>query len=403
MTTLSEPDSHGLHVAVIGGGASGTLTAVQLLRSAARRAVSLRVTLIDQHGRHGLGVAYSTAYEGHLLNAMAGQMSALPDDPHHLVRWANAAGSRYQTATSADVSDMSFLPRAVYGRYLRDLLAETARQARPAGHLVELTAQVLAVRPNQAGPRLRVLLTDGHLDADIAVLATGNSPARLPFDVPPTDRTVADPWYPGALADLLRCPGTRSVVIVGTGLTMADLAIAITETSPDVIVHAVSRHGLLPRTHPGTAPPDRPLWLPAMSRTGGPVRLADLTWQVRSAIAANPASWHDVICSLRPFVPALWHRMPIADKQSFIRHLARYWEIHRHLVPPPTARRLAALRVAGRLVIHRGRIEAVTTGGGQLGILVDSGRGAVGLRADWLVNGTGMTSDITASDNPLLR
>ena len=43
-----------------------------------------------------------------------------------------------------------------------------------------------------------------------------------------------------------------TVVILGTGLTMVDLAIAITASKPDAVIHAISRHGLLPRTHPGT-------------------------------------------------------------------------------------------------------------------------------------------------------
>jgi uncharacterized NAD(P)/FAD-binding protein YdhS len=115
MIDRPQPDSHRMHVVIVGGGASGALTAVQLLRRAAGRARGLRVTLIDQHGRHGLGVAYSTTHDSHLLNAPSGQMSALPDDPRHLVRWANAASRGSQLTTSGDVTDMSFLPRAVYG------------------------------------------------------------------------------------------------------------------------------------------------------------------------------------------------------------------------------------------------------------------------------------------------
>jgi hypothetical protein len=39
--------------------------------------------------------------------------------------------------------------------------------------------------------------------ADIAVLATGNTPARLPFGVPPSERIITDPWLPGTLAPSL--------------------------------------------------------------------------------------------------------------------------------------------------------------------------------------------------------
>src|ERR1035438_416418 len=92
MYGLDPLEGRGPVIAVIGGGASGTLAVIHLLRSAAERQCPLRVVLIDRHGRHGLGQAYSTAHPAHLLNAAAGQMSALAGDPGHLMRWAGAAG-----------------------------------------------------------------------------------------------------------------------------------------------------------------------------------------------------------------------------------------------------------------------------------------------------------------------
>ena len=93
-------------VAIIGGGASGTLAAVQLLRGAAAAVLPLRVVLIDRDGRHGLGRAYSTTYPCHLLNSPAGRMSALPGDPGHLARWAQAEGIPHD----------GFLARRDYGQ-----------------------------------------------------------------------------------------------------------------------------------------------------------------------------------------------------------------------------------------------------------------------------------------------
>jgi uncharacterized NAD(P)/FAD-binding protein YdhS len=107
--------------------------------------------------------------------------------------------------------------------------------------------------------------------------------------------------------------------------------------------------------------------------------------------------------SLRPFVPGLWRQLPDTDKRTFLLHLARYWEVHRHLLPPPTARRLTALRVAGRLVIQHGRIQTVSPDAGRLRLRLAAGRDEVELNADWLVNATGMAADISASESPLLQ
>lgn len=404
MDGLTLPEDRRLDIAIIGGGASGTLTAVQLLRHAASRGRPLRISLIDEHGRHGLGQAYSTEDPAHLLNAMAGQMSALPGDPDHLISWAadNASSAGPAATNAGAVTNTTFLSRLDYGRYLRDTLADAERQALPVARLMRISSEVLAVRAAGRDKPLRLVLPDGQIEADVAVLATGNAPTRLPFEVPPSERVIAEPWRPGALAGVIRDGG--SVVILGTGLTMLDLAMAITASNPDAVVHAMSRHGLLPRSHPGVPPASRqPLWLPAMTRTTGPVRLADLMWQVRSAIAASPATWFDVMDALRPFVPGLWRRMPTADKRLFLRHVARYWEVHRHLVPPATARRITALRATGRLLVHGGQVTAVTQHADRLRILADTGAGTVQFEADWLINGTGSTGDVETSASPLLR
>ena len=404
MDGLTLPEDRRLDIAIIGGGASGTLTAVHLLRDAASRGRPLRIRLIDEHGRHGLGQAYSTEDPAHLLNAMAGQMSALSGDPDHLIRWAadSASSVGRAPADAGPMTNTTFLSRPDYGRYLRDTLADAERQALPVARLMRISSEVLAVRPAGRDKPLRLVLPDGQIEADVAVLATGNAPARLPFEVPPSERVVAEPWRPGALAGVTRDGG--SVVVLGTGLTMLDLAVAITASNPRAVIHAVSRHGLLPRSHPGAPPAGRqPLWLPAMTRTTGPVRLADLMWQVRSAIAASPATWFDVMDALRPLVPGLWRRMPAEDKRLFLRHVARYWEVHRHLVPPATARRITTLRATGRLLVHSGQITAVTQDADRLRIQADTGAGSVQFEADWLINGTGSTGDVEASASPLLR
>ena len=423
MPGVNEPADRELHIAVVGGGASGTLATVHLLRFAADRRVPLHVTMIDRHARHGLGQAYSTTHPAHLLNAMAGQMSALPGDPEHLIRWAAArrpgfaggaagqasagnGGPRLrEQASRGGVTDTTFLSRRDYGRYLLDTLADAERDAQPFARLMRVRGEVVAISQQPAGRPVRLLVADGgELAADTVILATGNAPARMPFAVPPTNRGIADPWLPGALDRVVAdAADGASVVIVGTGLTMVDLAVLLTDGNRAATVHAVSRHGLLPRPHPGSGPSNRQPWLPVISRTTGPVRLTELMWQVRSTLAASPASWPAVIDALRPYVPGLWRRMPEQDKRLFLRHVARYWEVHRHLIPPATASRITALRSTGQLRVHQGRVLRVTDQGGRLQVLLTADDGTVELPADWLINSTGGTTDVRATASPLLR
>jgi uncharacterized NAD(P)/FAD-binding protein YdhS len=397
-----DPD---LTVAIVGGGASGTLVASELLRRAAAQRLSVHIWLIDEHGRHGAGQAYSTDNEMHLLNAPASKMSARPDEPYDLIEWARSAG-----AAPADVGPATFLARRVYRRYLRESLAASLRAAAPASRLRPLSASVTAIRPRlgQGGAWLEA--GERWLDADAVVLAAGHAPAELPFEAPDAREVIADPWQPGGLARLEEEPagaGPPAFVVAGTGLTMIDVAIAVTSRFPGSVVHAVSRHGLLPRAHPGDVRPLRPqassLWLPPACRTAGPVSLTELAGQIRAAVAASPDHWHAVLESLRPHVPSLWQRMPDRDRRVFLKRLARYWEVHRHLMPPATASRAAELRQARRLVIHRGRIRGARHGARGLSVLVETDAAAVELTADWLINATGSSGDITTAPSPLLR
>lgn len=383
-------------IAIVGGGASGTLAAIYLLREAASRRTPLRIALIDRHGRHGLGQAYSTTHPAHLLNSPAGTMSALADDPGHLSRWAAQAG----------LPGDGFLPRRDYGRYLAESLAAAERSAWPA-RVSRVTSDVVAIRRGRQGRALCLQLAPGgQIDADAVVVATGNLPPTAPCPVPP-GRYVADPWEPGAL-DVVA--DGRPVAVLGTGLSMLDVAIALTDAHPRTTVHAISRHALLPREHSWPRPAS--VVTPVIAAPSGALRLTNLIRDVRATVTAYPGHWQDVVDALRPQIPRLWERLPEADQRLFLRHFARYWEVHRHRVPPQTARRVAALTSSGRLSVHRGRIAAVSDQRDGLRVRIGQGGSSAEpaepaelaeLAVGWLVNCTGPTADITATAHPLLR
>jgi uncharacterized NAD(P)/FAD-binding protein YdhS len=380
-------------VAIIGGGASGTLTAIHLLHAAAARQYPLRIALIDRLGRHGLGEAYSTTNPAHFLNALTARMSGVAGDPDHLLRWAGAAG----------LGTLEFLPRQAFGRYLQDTLADAERRAAPLARLSPVTSDVLGIRLGAAGRPMRLLLADGAtLEADFTILATGNPPPATPVPFPDSPWCIASPWAPGAL-DAVQ--DGRPVVILGTGLTMLDVVTTVTGNHPQTTVRAVSRHGMLPQVHRGSGGPAGAFWLPALSGTADPVRLPELIWQVRAAMASRPNHWQDVVDAVRPHIPGLWQRLPDRDKRLFVRHVARYWEVHRHRMPPATARRITELRCTGRLSVLRGQVTGVSGSPGpeRLRIRVNQDGSGTGLTAGWLINATGPGTDLTQTADPLLR
>ena len=108
-----------MRIAIVGGGASGTLVAANLLRSTDR---TIDVVVYDEREALGRGVAYSTTDPNHLLNVRAKQMSAIVGDPDHFLRFA---------ACGRD----DFAPRATYGDYLATVLAEARTSDRKSTRL----------------------------------------------------------------------------------------------------------------------------------------------------------------------------------------------------------------------------------------------------------------------------
>src|SRR3954453_9447106 len=109
-------------VAIIGAGASGTLLSLHLQRHAP---AGTRITLIERNCPFGPGLAYATGNASHTLNVPAGRMSAFDDRPLHFLHWLRRQPEQILDGPQPD--EASFVPRRLYGAYLRHLL-NTAEQ-----------------------------------------------------------------------------------------------------------------------------------------------------------------------------------------------------------------------------------------------------------------------------------
>ncbi|HEX4693742.1 FAD/NAD(P)-binding protein [Sphingomonas sp.] len=368
------------HVAIIGAGFSGTLQAINLLRHDGPRA-----TLIERAPEPGKGLAYGAAYEDHVLNVRAANMSALPDDPGHFVRWLaeNGRGD----------SGASFVQRTTYGVYLRDQLDQAIASAGDRLRVVQ--GDVADV--TEVGEGARVTLASGEtIDADAAVLAVGNLP---PHDPPGLRGKLSancyksDPWDRSVPLDL---SDDDIVLLIGTGLTMVDIALLLESSGFKGRIVALSRRGLLPHRHDAPGPTharldERPLESPA-----------DLVRLVRQR--GEAIGWRSAVDELRRYTQAMWANASDAEKQRFLRHLRPWWDVHRHRLAPQVADRLTAM-------IERGQLEVVA------GKTIAAEEGADGVTVTWrrrgsdspetllvqrIVNCTGPQGDLTRTTEPLL-
>ena len=349
------------HVVIVGGGASGTLTAIQLLR---RGGPGLAVTVVEPRAVLGRGVAFGTPDPWHRLNVPAVTMSGFVDDPDHFWRWAG-------------VPKDDFPDRATYGRYLGTLLDE-ARDGSPVTfeHVRSRVTAIDAAGP--AGDDIVVTLADGGtLAADAVVVATGNElPAIPPFlrDLAASGdpRLVRDPWADAALEAVMH---GETVLIVGTGHTAMDLAASVIRSRGAGRVVAVSRHGELPRSHedPWRPRPPAPLFTAAELATW-----PDPIEEAAARIRAHPDGWRQGLDSLRPIHRDLWLALDDPTRHRFVTEVRRDWEIHRSRISAGVARDIAAWVDAGTLEIRAAGVRSVERGPAGLRIATDAGSWTAG-------------------------
>jgi uncharacterized NAD(P)/FAD-binding protein YdhS len=381
-------------IAIVGAGFGGTMVAVHLLRDASP-AVS-RVFLVERaEGRIG-GVAYRTPSASHTLNVPAGRMSAFDDDPDDFLRHVR----RREPALTGG----SFVPRRFYGAYLADTLERARRSS--AVPLIRVAGEAVAV--SEEADAVSLTLADGRsLSADRALLAIGNFP---PSDPPGADeglvtsiRYARDPWA----RDALELERTEDVLLVGTGLTMCDIALALRDSDHRGRIHAVSRRGLLPQPHRVSAKPpphlEPPEALPEWPDTAlGMLRA--LRREVRDR-AAEQVDWREVVTSIRDDTPALWRRLDVDERRRFLHRLRPYWETHRHRSSPETAFGVESLIEAGALEVSAGRIErfAADARGVTVRLRRRSSSGAEDIRVGKVINCTGPDTDLTRVSDPLVE
>ena len=337
-------------IIIMGGGASGVLLAVHLLR---HRPGGLIVTLVEKRSELGAGVAYATRHPDHLLNVRASNMSAFPDDPGHFSRWLAARGS--------DCGPDGFAPRRLYGDYLADLTDPLFLE----GQLRRVRGEAVALREDASG--IEVLCRNGEggpetsVRGDAAVVATGNEGPTLP----------PEPWRHAGWGDERErppIPQDAPVVVIGTGLTMVDRVLWLLHDGHTGPITAVSRHGLVPQAHRSSPPTaafesgDVPFGEPIVPLT---------RWLRGKADAAERAGpgWRTAVDGLRPHMQALWGRLPDAERRRFLRHARPFWDVHRHRIAPRAAVQLGEAERRGQLRVLAGRVTGFHAASGRRGRL----------------------------------
>jgi uncharacterized NAD(P)/FAD-binding protein YdhS len=374
-------------IVIVGAGASGALMAAHLLRY---NPGALSVTLIEKRAELGRGLAYGAGNPSHLLNVRTANMSAFADDPGHFHQWLIGQG---EPTGSGEQDAFRFVSRGAYGRYLESLLAvHLARDGEHAAlHVVR--DQAVEVKATQAGVEIR-LAGGGAIRADVAILACGHE------SVVDEGALYLSPWAEPIGGG---APPDSNLLILGTGLTMIDAAIALEERGHNGRIVALSRRGLAPQAHRDV----EALKIEAETAPFG-ADVAELCHWLRGLVRRTQSSggdWRSVIDGLRPHTQNLWRAMTPQARRRFLDHARPWWDTHRHRMAPEVARRLQGLIDSGSLEIVAGHVVDVRPQEDGARVVFRR-RGAGGdetLDVARILSCKGLTNDPKKNSNPLVQ
>lgn len=392
-------------VAIVGGGFAGVAVALRLFR---QTPFPLHVQVLDPAVTPGLGVAYGTELEHHLINGVSKAISLFEEEPRHFTDWLErqAQAGGWVPPNDIDLAD-SLPPRRLYGTYVQDTWRATLAQLRPGVTLDHVRARVTGLE--SVASRYALTLSDGtRLLADKVVLATGLRPRhvdRLPFPVSrsaqASRRYVADQWAQGAWDGVGR---DGRIVYLGSGLSALDGLISSEHAGFRGEHLAFSRKGLAVNERRAPEPWPDFLQIPESGLT-----LRQLMSQIRPqlrTISARGEDWQRIVPTIRQQVDTLWSCASVRERRRFVRTLRSLWDVSLHRSAPAALAWQARINAEGRYRHAAGRLLGIDT-------LID-GRLVVHWRqrgsdsvqsveADRVVNCLGFEYDWTHSDDPLCR
>ncbi|SHJ55348.1 Uncharacterized NAD(P)/FAD-binding protein YdhS [Aureimonas altamirensis DSM 21988] len=313
-------------VIIVGGGFSGAAIAYHLCRMP--HLAGLPIRIVEPRAWLGCGLAYSATDPAHRINVPAARMSLLPDEPGHFQDWLDAgAACRDDPAACWPATGALFPQRGIFGRYVAEQLAPFVADGR-VRHLRQWAVQASRDRDGWD-----VKLSDGSsARAELLILAATHPRPGTPTPlaaIAGAPAYVADPYAEGALDSIA---DDARILIVGSGLTAADMVATLDGRGHRGEILCLSRNGLRSRGHcvqTGTWTAD---FRAAAAQGAGPLVAAIRQEISRAAKAGAPWQW--VMDHVRDSGPDLWTALAPAERIRLVRRLRAFWDVHRFRIAP---------------------------------------------------------------------
>lgn len=391
-------NDHAPRIVIIGGGFSGAALAWHLHRIAPG---TYKIVIIEPRDEIGRGLAYDNHDPAHRINVPAVKMNLDFDEEGHFQQWLIEQGYPTRDPASLIASGHLYPSREAFGAYV-------GAHIRALGDAVtHRKTKARAVVPTDTGYRVLCENGDG-IEADVVVLAVCHAPPDVPASLKVLTahpKFIANPWQRDALQGI--APDDR-VLIVGTGLTMADIVASLDRLGHRGHITGISRRGLRSQAHAASETEPLGDFVEAPAHT-----TLSLLRRVRRAIAdaaRHGLSWHPVLDQIRLQGTGIWRALPTRERAKLIKHLRPFWDTYRFRIAPQVDDVIKRRIADGTLTIRAAALRASTAQepaalGKELAVDIRARRGKTWERSafDAVVIATGPAHGTVFQSNALLH
>jgi uncharacterized NAD(P)/FAD-binding protein YdhS len=377
-------------VTIIGGGFSGAMLTVNMLRENS----PVHIRIIEKSENIGCGLAFSADKDYHLLNVPAHVMGAFADDTRHFLQWLKN--------NKIEIPASNHVPRKYYGRYINELFNEVLKTSKPYQKIEVIRDEAIDILLKEGKAEVK-LKSGNSFRSDKVVLAIGHFPPGHPRSKDASfiesDRYFRDPWA----APYDQFNSSDKILVIGSGLTMIDNVLTLYYNGFSGKIFSFSNHGYLPFVYKPSE--QYPSFYEEIKKYNNVLDIFKVVRKHIKIAGEQGIGWRAVLDSFRYQNQEIWMSWPWEEKQKFLKHLSRIWNIARHRIPYDYDQVLNQLIKSGQLEIKAVKIKSIMKGNNDIEVnyrLRKSNEERTD-RFDYLLNCTGPQSNYQRLESVLIK
>ena len=374
-----------MRVAIIGMGTAGVSVLRQLVKH--ENFSQLKVDVYDDDRNMGQGVPYQNDSSELLINMPSKSMSLNLDDDQEFWKW-------YQNQTEFNFSNPQYLPRFVFGHYMKSYLSYYNDQFDNLTIINDKVQEIFTQSDvDDTDLKYHVCTCDDEKEwreYDYLFLTFGTFSYHDPYDLKGTKGYIQTPYPTYHTLDNVK--DSDRIVIIGTGLASLDAVRYVAAHHPFLPITMTSRSAALPsvrgkmtkiqfthltksrfngimKKHFGNVPLEKAVSLFLKEcedygidfnkliyrRTGNHVK--DLEYDLNHE--EEMGIFQSIIEHLKENLNWIWNSLSVKDQETFNRKYTKIIQLNSNPMPPRTARLLIKLIQNNELVIKKGLEDIV--------------------------------------------